>query len=370
VKGETSKKDLGRVCGVPPQTGLSAPIFFAADGKKGFPLQSLAQEAGAFRVASGFLYPFRPRRGAAMKTGIEIRENEPMSLHTSFKTGGPAEKYAEPENAESLLLLLEEARRESCPVLILGGGANLLVADKGIRGLVIGTRRLRSCQIEKSGPFLKAGAGLPISDAAAAAADSGLAGLEFVYSMPGSAGGAVWMNARCYGASVSEVLESVRFVEARSLAVRTQSRKDETFTAAFAYKSSPFQPGGTLAGAVILETVFRLRPGDTTQSWNAMRTIEEDRKAKGHFLAPSAGSVFKNNRAFAAPAGEILDKLGFRDFALGGARVSPLHANIIINEGRASSADIRALIETMQNRAERELGFRLEPEIVFAGDWE
>jgi UDP-N-acetylmuramate dehydrogenase len=309
-----------------------------------------------------------------MKTacGIEIRENEPMSLHTSFKTGGPAEMYAEPENPESLLCLLQEARRGEYPVFILGGGANLLVADKGIRGLVIGARRLRGCKIEKTGGAyrLKTGAGLPVSEAAATAADAGLAGLEFIYAMPGSAGGAVWMNARCYGASVSEVLESVSFIEPRSLNVQTKGREDERFMAAFTYKKSPFQPGETLEGAVILETVFRLRPGDKTELGNAMRKIEEDRRAKGHFLAPSAGSIFKNNRAFAAPTGEILDKLGFRNFALGGARVSPLHANIIINEGRASSADIRALIETMQTRAARELGFQLEPEIVFAGEWD
>jgi UDP-N-acetylmuramate dehydrogenase len=304
--------------------------------------------------------------------GTEIRRNEPLSLHTTFKTGGPAQMYAEPESPENLLSLLAQARREGCPVFVLGGGANLLVADKGISGLVLGTRRLDSCGIEKSGgaALLKTGAGLPVSEAAARAADAGLAGLEFLYAMPGSAGGAVWMNARCYGVSVSEALQSVRFIGPGGLGLQEKGRDDGRFMAAFGYKTSPFQPGGELEGAVIVETAFRLRPGDTEELWGAMRKIEEDRRAKGHFLAPSAGSVFKNNRAFAQPTGKILDKLGFRNFALGGARVSPLHANIIINEGGASSSEIRALIHTMQDRAQRELGFRLEPEIVFAGDWE
>jgi UDP-N-acetylmuramate dehydrogenase len=309
-----------------------------------------------------------------MKTicGIEIRENEAMNLHTAFKTGGPAEMYAEPENAESLICLLSEARQKRHPVFIMGGGANLLVADRGIRGLVINTSRLRKFKIEESGGayILKAEAGLPVSDAAAIAADAGLEGLEFIYAMPGSAGGAVWMNARCYGLSAADALESVSFLEKDSLGLQKKERDNAEFMAAFAYKKSPFQPGEKLDGAVIAETAFRLRRGDTGALWKKMREIEADRKAKGHFLAPSAGSVFKNNRAFGSPTGKILDKLGFRNFTLGGARVSPLHANIIINEGKASSADIRSLIEIMQNRAAQELGFQLEPEIVFAGEWE
>jgi UDP-N-acetylmuramate dehydrogenase len=300
--------------------------------------------------------------------GSGIRENEPMNRHTTFRTGGPAEMYAEPESAEDLAALVAEARRKNISVFILGGGANLLVADSGIKGLVINTCRLNKCETE-DGYYLRAGAGLPVSEAAVRAAGEGLAGLDFIYAMPGSVGGAVWMNARCYGISVSGALESVSFLEKDSSHICKKDWKDGEFMAAFTYKRSAFQPGGALENAIILEAVFRLKPGNRNEIWENMRRIEEDRRAKGHFLAPSAGSVFKNNRAHGEPAGKILDKLGFRNFTLGGAKVSPLHANIIINEGNASSADIRGLIEIMQKRAAEELGLRLEPEIVYAGNW-
>lgn len=307
-----------------------------------------------------------------------LRENEDMKAHTTFKTGGPAELFAEPATSGEVETLLREARAAGLPVLVTGEGANLLVSDRGVSGLVISTRRLASLFLEKPRErppvnpragqqetvILRAGAGASISRAAAFAADSGLGGLEFLYSMPGSAGGAVWMNARCYGFSVSDVLESVIFLDA-GLALRYADMKEPLFRGGFGYKRSPFQAESSF----ILEAAFCLRPSLPHEAWKKMRAIEEDRRAKGHFAAPSAGSVFKNNRAFGAPTGEILDGLGFRGRAEGGARVSPLHANIIINEKNASSSDIRRLIEILQTAAAEKTGFRLEPEIIYAGDW-
>jgi UDP-N-acetylmuramate dehydrogenase len=310
---------------------------------------------------------------------INIRRNEPMSLHTSLKTGGPALMYAEPPGVETLAELLSAAREDRCPTFILGGGTNLLVADKGIRALVINTCRIRQAGIcppgeagdslPAGGHYLYAGAGLPISEAACIAARESLEGLDFIYAMPGSVGGAVWMNARCYGFSVADVLESVSFLDTGAALPRKKTRAEADFMAGFGYKLSPFQPGGSLQGAVITEAVFRLTPGDGEKIRKNMRRIEEDRRAKGHFAAPSAGSVFKNNRALGEPTGKILDKLGLRGLRRGGARLSPLHGNIIINTGGAASADIRGLMETLRKRAEDELGVRLEPEIIFAGDW-
>ena len=300
-----------------------------------------------------------------LRKKINIRENEPMSLHTSFKTGGPARLFAEPQDRAQLAELLEAARQDKLPVLIVGGGANILAADTGISGLVIAAGGLRRCVVE--GSFLRAEAGLPVSDAAGIAADSCLAGLDFIHAMPGSVGGAVWMNARCYGFSVCDVLEEVSFLAADTL--REEKRGGEAFLAEFSYKKSPFQPGGPCAGGIITEAVFRLRPGDSREIRENMRRIEEDRRAKGHFLAPSAGSVFKNNRAFGKPTGQILDELGLRGLRLGGAQVSPLHGNIIMNTGNASSTDIRGLMELLAQRAKEERGIELEPEIIFVGDW-
>ena len=301
-----------------------------------------------------------------LRKKINILENEPMSLHTSFKTGGPARFYARPGDFTELALLVEAAASDGLPVFILGGGANILVADKGISGLVIATGGLRRHSLE--GSLLRAGAGLPISDAAGFAADAGLEGLDFIHAMPGSAGGAVYMNARCYGYSVSDVLEELSFLPPGGLL--PEKRGIEELRAGFAYKKSPFQSGGSLSGAVIIEAVFRLRPGDKALIRDNMRRIEEDRKAKGHFMAPSAGSVFKNNHAFGQPTGKILDELGMRGFRHGGAQVSPLHGNIIINTGNASSGDIRGLMEILAMRAKDERGIVLEPEIIFAGEWE
>ncbi len=292
-----------------------------------------------------------------------IAADEPMSLHTTFETGGPADIYAEPATPGEAARLLEEARRLDLPAFVLGGGANILVSDRGVRGLVLSTAGMGGIRVD--GAVLTAGAGAPVSRAAEAAADAGLGGLDFIYAMPGSVGGALWMNARCYDSSIADVLESVEFLGGAARPERA-GRDDPAFMAGFAYKKSPFQSDGR----VILEASFRLRPADPEALWKRMREIRADRTAKGHFLAPSAGSVFKNNRDFGSPSGAIIDRLGLRGFSVGGARVSPLHANIILNTGGATARDIRVLIETVQKRVFDAFGFRLEPEILFVGDWD
>jgi len=304
---------------------------------------------------------------------INIRENEPMHLHTTFKTGGPARLFAEPSGPGELTQLLDAAALDGYPVFILGGGANLLVADKGINALVITTHRMQKIEIIKTenpdSSLLYAQAGTAVSEAAVMASNSGLAGMEFLHKLPGSVGGAVYMNARCYGLSLADVLEEVSFFSPGSKNIEKRTRNDKNFFAEFDYKKSPFQNGCSCAGAVILEAAFRLTPGNPEELWKKMRDIEKDRSEKGHFIAPCAGSVFKNNRAFGEPTGRILDELGMRGLTLGGAQVSPLHANIIINTGGARSADIRRLIETIQKRAVDERHIQLEPEIIFVGDW-
>lgn len=283
---------------------------------------------------------------------------EPMSRHTTFEVGGPAELYAVPHNTDDICELLRLAEEEGLSWFVLGGGANILVSDRGIRGLVIDMRAFN--RFEHHDDELILGAGMPVSDAVAAAAERGLGGLEFLYSMPGSVGGAVWMNARCYGHSVEEVLTEVRYVdEYRRLRTYTAERHD------FAYKRSPFQDRKT----VMYETRFRVHPADPSELAARMREYKEDRASKGHFAAPSAGSVFKNNRAFGAPTGQLLDSIGLRGYQIGCAKVSDLHANIVINCGGADAAEIRAVIEHMQQQAQDRLGLTLEREVLYAGEW-
>ena len=288
----------------------------------------------------------------------DLRAGEPMSVHTTFKVGGPADVFASPANAADIVTLLKFAEEAGLQWFVLGGGANLLVADRGIRGLVIDMRAFD--ELRREGNELVLGAGLPVSDAAVAAAELGLGGLDFLYSMPGSVGGAVWMNARCYGRSVDEILSGVAYIDERHRLQYYVPRRQD-----FAYKRSPFQTRRT----VMYETRFRLHPEDPAELRRRMQTYYDDRAAKGHFSSPSAGSVFKNNHAFGAPTGKLLDQLGLRGYRVGGAKVSDLHANIVINTGNASAAEIRAVIEHMQAEAETRLGFELEREVLFAGEW-
>ena len=192
------------------------------------------------------------------------------------------------------------------------------------------------------------------------AASAGLAGLEFIFSMPGSVGGALWMNARCYGSSISEVLDWVEIINKDLEIVRFTPSDDS-----FAYKVSPFQK----TNDVILSAGFRLREGDKDSLFREMESNRADRERKGHFVAPSAGSVFKNNRAFGDPTGKIIDRLGLRGYTIGGAKISDYHANMIVNTGGATAADIEALVRLVARRVREELGFTLEREVIPVGEW-
>jgi UDP-N-acetylmuramate dehydrogenase len=289
-----------------------------------------------------------------------LRLREPMSEHTSFGIGGPADLYAVPQDVAELLALLRFAEAEGLPHFILGGGANILVADAGIRGMVIDMRAF--AEIEREGTSLSVGAGTAISAAAEAAAAEGLSGLEFIYRMPGSTGGALWMNARCYGSSIVDVTERVDYLD-RSY--RHLSLDPSAGEVGFSYKFSPFQHNG----GIILRARFRLQVGEAEAIRRRMEEVAADRYRKGHFSYPSAGSVFKNNRAFGSPTGKILDQLGLRGLRHGGAQIAPFHGNIIINLGNATAEDVRALVERARSEAYEQRGLILEPEIRFIGEW-
>jgi len=202
--------------------------------------------------------------------------------------------------------------------------------------------------------------GTPIDDAAGFARDRGLSGLEFAASLPGTVGGAVWMNARCYEREIADALESVETLDA-GLALRRRLFEP----AEWGYKRSPFQS----TTDVILRAVFRLGPGDPGTIEEAMRRHRQDREVKGHFLHPCAGSVFKNDRSFGKPTGRLIDELGLKGLRIGGAQVAPYHGNIIVNLGDATAADVRALIERVEREVADRVGLRLEREVILAGDW-
>jgi UDP-N-acetylmuramate dehydrogenase len=293
-----------------------------------------------------------------IKIDGEVRIAEPMAGHTSFRIGGPADLFAAPVTAEEAGKVLGLCARESVPCFLLGGGTNILVSDKGIRGVVIDLSLLSG--LTADGTLVTALGGTPVSTLAELALANGLTGMEFAFALPGSVGGAVWMNARCYEGEVSGVLEYVEYLGADLVEHRHEMNPTE-----WDYKRSPFQ---TMQG-VITRAGFRLAPGDPARIGQLMNEHRLDRERKGHFLFPCAGSVFKNNRAFGAPTGRLVDSLGLKGRRIGGAQVAPFHGNIIINTSGATAGDVRALIELVEEEVWRGLGFRLEREVLLVGDW-
>ncbi|MCX7023470.1 MAG: UDP-N-acetylmuramate dehydrogenase [Spirochaetes bacterium] len=292
----------------------------------------------------------------------EIRFAEPMSEHTTFRIGGAADAWAAPRSAEGLGKLLAALKREGLPFTILGGGANVLVGDLGIRGVVVATEGLASIRTE--GSSIVAEAGALVDGVCRAALESALSGLEFASALPGSVGGAVFMNARCYGREMADMLGEVTWIDRAGMPRTMIPVRGE-----WAYKRTPFMPGGAAGGGIIVSARFALIPGEKAAMEAEMGKLRADRVAKGHFDWPCAGSVFKNDRRFGRPTGKILDELGFRGKRIGGALVSPKHANIFVNSGGATAADMRTLIDAARNAALAAFGFDLEPEIVFLGDF-
>jgi UDP-N-acetylmuramate dehydrogenase len=316
-----------------------------------------------------------------------LRYDEPMASHTTFRVGGPADVWVRPGwecFPRYAAELLGFARREGIPILVLGGGANLVVADRGIRGIVldtgdwlgweqpargqghVGDKAIPEAAADDRGASTDARvevsirSGTPVDDFLNAAADQGWGGIEFLAGMPGSLGGAVWMNARCQGHSISEALTGVEILD-ESLNRRWIPYRPEDY----AYKRSPFQRQDTL----ILSAGFALRPGDPAELRRTIQDLRRGREEKGQFRFPSAGSVFKNDQALGKPSGKIIDELGLRGLSSGGAKVAPWHGNFIINTGKAAASDIRTLTRTVAARVRDALGISLEPEILFVGDW-
>jgi UDP-N-acetylmuramate dehydrogenase len=296
---------------------------------------------------------------------LEVCYHKPMAELSTFRAGGPADCWLRPcgEGFPAFAgALIAAARAAGVPVFILGGGANILAADSGIRGIVLDTGGWTGETGQQKGP-LRLRAGTSLDAAAEIAANAGLSGLEFLAGMPGSIGGAVWMNARCYGHEIADVLvetEVIDFSGSEHRYVQFTANKEE-----FGYKKSPFQGRDML----ILSASFRLTHGKTPDIRAAMDGHRADREAKGHYRYPSAGSVFKNNQNFGKPTGQIIDELGLRGLQKGGAQVAPWHGNIIVNSGGAASSDIRALVNEVAARVKAAAGLTLEPEILFVGEW-
>ncbi|RJX29033.1 MAG: UDP-N-acetylmuramate dehydrogenase [Dethiobacter sp.] len=282
-------------------------------------------------------------------------KDEPMSLHTSLKIGGPADFLVFPQNRDELCRVLELAGEHNIPLFVLGQGTNLLVKDGGIRGIVISLADMcSSCDFSNHG--FRAGAALPLWKLGWEAANKGLSGLEFTTGIPGSLGGAIYMNAGAYGTSISELIREVSTIDfAGNYLLRSREGLE------FAYRWSTFQE----EKVIILEGVLELVPGDKNEIMQRVKAIQEDRSAK-HPHFPSAGSVFRNPPG--KPAGFLIEQVNCKGMAAGGAQVSLQHGNFIINRGNATAGDVLTLMELVKQKVKDTFQVELEPEIRVIGE--
>jgi UDP-N-acetylmuramate dehydrogenase len=296
---------------------------------------------------------------SAPPAGVEA--NFPLARLTTVRTGGPADWYARPEEPSRLVELLRWAEAEGLAVGMIGSGSNLLVADDGFHGLAIKLDGALAT-IEREGERLLCGGGARLPTAASKAAGWGLSGIEFGANIPGTAGGAVKMNANAYGGQLARVLEWVDVCSSTGVERRLPGQLG------FGYRSSSLR-----SGEVVARASFRLRPGDPAEIRATMATMRKRRHEAQPKGIKTFGSTFKNpedERAEGRSAGQLLEAAGCRGLRQGGARFSEKHANFVENEGDASTADVLELMAAGRRRVHERFGVELEPEVQVLGDVE
>ncbi len=286
-----------------------------------------------------------------------VKTKEPMSRHTTFRIGGDADYFLTPHSVQEIQEVLRFCRAEQLPYFILGNGSNLLVGDKGYKGVVIQLFKNWNQICRKSGE-IRAQAGALLSGIAREALEGSLAGFEFAGGIPGTLGGAVVMNAGAYGGELKDVLQEVQ-VLTKDGEMRTIPAKD----LAMGYRTSLVKT----AGYLVLEAVISLRPGDLEEIKEITRELLEKRTSKQPLEYPSAGSTFKRPKGHFA--GKLIMDAGLAGYQVGGARVSEKHCGFVINTGGATAADVRQLMRDVQEKVREQFGVLLEPEVKFLGDF-
>ena len=296
-------------------------------------------------------------RAVAACAGGRVRENVPLREYTSWRIGGPAHLMVEPASVDDLVTLLTRAGESAVPVTVMGRGTNLLVADRGVSGLLVHLEKSLGC-IDVQGRSILAGAGAPLAVLARTAAGRGLAGLAFCAGIPGSVGGALVTNAGAHNHNLAEVVREVTVVDraGRLKVLRGPELK-------FGYRTSVFKEEPLVAAQVRLE----LEEGDSGRIRREMAEYLALRRKTQPLDYPSAGSVFKNPPGYYA--GRLIEEAGAKGLSRGGALVSPRHANFIVNTGGATAADVWGLIQTVREMVWRRTGVELALEVQLAGDW-
>lgn len=286
---------------------------------------------------------------------IPVLWDEPMKNHTSFKIGGPAAALCAPKNRRQLRELVGFVQREGLDSWYIGNGSNLLISDEGLNGIAILLDSSFDGEIELDGTVLLSPAGKKLSAVCAAACAAGLTGLEFAYGIPGSVGGAVYMNAGAYGGEMKDRLLWVEYLAPTGEIVRLEQEQ-----LSLSYRHSRFMEEG-MQGSCIVRAAFGLQRGEKAAIQSEMDRILNQRRQKQPLEYPSAGSTFKRPQgAFAA---QLIDECGLKGFTVGGAQVSEKHAGFVINTGKATCADVLELTRQVQECVQEKTGYLLELEV-------
>jgi UDP-N-acetylmuramate dehydrogenase len=300
--------------------------------------------------------------------GSDVRFDEPMARHTSLRVGGPADALVYPESEAQLKAVLQWARDTGTPYLVIGAGTNLVVRDGGIRGLVIRLQRLAgdlTWETRGERVLIRAGAGIPTRRLCRIALQQGWRGFNFALGIPGTLGGAVYMNAGTAGAAVADVLEAVEFMLPTGGKVRLL--RDDV-TAGYRRMQFPPQATGTETGpGILLAAELELTVGERSTVWQEARRLMAQRAKGQPVLEFSAGCFFRNPSS-RRPAGRLIDEAGLKGMQIGDAQVSRRHANFIINLGRASASEVLALAAEVQERVRSHSGVLLAPEVRIVGE--
>lgn len=287
-------------------------------------------------------------------TAADIKTDEPLAFHCTFKIGGNAAAFALPTDVQQLACLIKSARELSVKYFILGHGSNILFDDAGYDGLVISTERMNRAEIHSDELFAECGALL--THCAVMARDASLSGMECLYGIPGSIGGAVFMNAGAYGAQMSDIVTECEYLDGKSLTIRRASAEELRF----GYRTSAFRDNG----GIILSARLKLRHDDREAVCERMAEYKRRRIEKQPLEYPSAGSVFK--RYPGTYTAQLIDEAGLKGSTVGDAQVSQKHAGFIINLGNATAADVRELICRIKAAIREKNGIDIETEIIEA----
>jgi UDP-N-acetylmuramate dehydrogenase len=306
------------------------------------------------------------RRALEGEIGDRLLVDEPLSAHTSYRIGGPADLFVRGESQDELCRMVALARECQVPYFLLGAGTNILVSDKGIRGLVIENRARGSrFEVQEEGAILWAEAGVLLKDLAEESVRRGLAGLEWAVGIPGTVGGAVVGNAGAYGGYVSDILTQVAILRTNGEIQEIMAEELE-----FGYRTSRFKAANRereAAMLVILAAQFKLQPESVRVLRERVAEYAHRREARQP-SEPSAGSVFKRTAQY--PAGFLIEQAGLKGKRIGDAQISSKHANFIVNLGQARASEVKALMDRARDAVLKQFGIELELEQELVGEWD